>query len=98
MKKIEDCARNARMHGLNMKLMHISALNQETRKTHAERHGVLFTPEQARLFWSNRENQRNCRCSVTLVMVDEAGRTIIPEITERARAAYEMYNKRYGFN
>lgn len=60
--------------GLNIKLLHRSALLPTTRAWHASRHGHIYTiPEQA-LWWSQDANSINCHCSVIEVIVDESGK------------------------
>lgn len=79
--------------------MHLSALSPTTRKSHAERHGKLFTAQQVREFWADPTNVDGCRCSVTPVMVDDDGNPLVPSIINRTRAAYEKIRDRgYGWS
>jgi len=83
-------------YGLRVAYMHISALSPTTRKTHAERHGQLFTAAQVRSFWSVEENRVGCKCSIAEVMVDESGTPIVPSILEQAKDMYQNYKIKYG--
>ncbi|WP_156454416.1 hypothetical protein [Lampropedia cohaerens] len=83
-----------RAEGLRVKYMHLSALSPTTRKSHADRHGQLFTAAEVREFWSDPENIKGCKCSITEVMVDELGKPIVPSIQKRALKAYETMKKR----
>jgi hypothetical protein len=46
--------------GINLKQMHLSALSPTTRKTHAERHGHIYTAQAERIWWSQDGNSINC--------------------------------------
>lgn len=83
-------------YGLRVAYMHISALSPTTRKTHAARHGQLFTAAQVRNFWSIEENRTGCKCSIAEVIVDESGTPIVPAILERAQEMYQNYKIKYG--
>lgn len=72
-------------YGLKSMEMHYSALSPTTRLTHAQRHGNLYTVEQQRNWWAQGANSINCKCSTISVMVDDAGKPLVPAIVERAR-------------
>lgn len=59
--------------GIRTKLMWLSALSPTTRRTHAARHGKLYTREEVEEFYSMDGNSVNCKCSFTEVLVDEDG-------------------------
>ncbi|MBV7482517.1 phage minor head protein [Bordetella sp. BOR01] len=77
-------------YGVQSKLMHMSALSPTTRPTHAARHARLFTSEQVRDWYSQDGNAINCKCSQVEVLVDDAGKPLVPAIQERARRNYEV--------
>lgn len=54
--------------GLEIKVMHQSALVESTRITHAQRHGKLYTPEAQEQWWSIGSNRINCLCSVVEIL------------------------------
>ncbi|MEQ4618462.1 MAG: hypothetical protein ABN482_10475 [Corticimicrobacter sp.] len=74
--------------------MHLSALSPTTRKSHAERHGKLFTAQEVREFWSDPTNVDGCKCTVTAMMVDDDGKPLVPSIVKQARDAYEKMRTR----
>lgn len=80
--------------GLKTKLMHFSALSPTTRRSHAVRHGRLYTDEQVREWYSQDGNGINCKCSQTAVLVDDDGKPLNPAVVERARATYQKLKAR----
>lgn len=91
MRRIDEVERNLGKYGHRYRFMHVSALSPTTRRAHAERHGQLFTGEQLRIFWSDEENRKGCKCSFVEVMLDEEGQPIVRSIVDRARAMYSKY-------
>lgn len=80
-------------YGLNMKYMHISALSPTTRRTHAARHGNLYTVEQARDWAASGANSINCKCGGVEVMVDNSGEPIVAAIVDRAHEMRKKYEE-----
>ena len=80
--------------GLKSKEMHLSALSQTTRPSHAARHGKLFTVDEERDFWSRDGNSINCLCSTATVLVDESGKPLSSAAVDRARAVKQKMEKR----
>lgn len=80
-------------YGLKMMQMHLSALSPTTRRSHAARHGNLYTVEQARDWFASGANSINCKCSSTEVLVDNNGEPIVGFITERAQAMRRKYEE-----
>lgn len=93
MKKFEDHTL-AERHGIKQLYMHLSALSPVTRRSHAVRHGQLFTADEVRAFWADPANIDGCCCSVTAVLVDDEGKPIVPGIQQRARDTYERMKAR----
>jgi len=63
--------------GFHTKLMHISALIPErTRRTHALRHGKLYTRQEVEEWYSINGNAINCLCTQITVIVDSKGEVI----------------------
>lgn len=78
--------------GLDVKQMHVSALIPTTRKTHAFRHGKLYTLEDQREWWATGSNKINCLCStVEVVLVD--GKPTQEKLIERQRKRGEAFFK-----
>lgn len=78
-------------YGLKFLQMHLSALSPTTRRSHALRHGKLFTTEQVRDWYAQDANGINCKCSQTQVLVDNEGKPLVPGTVDRARAAAAKY-------
>lgn len=60
--------------GLNIKVLHRSALLPTTRAWHAARHGKIYTIQEQAIWWSQDANSINCHCSVSEVIVDADGK------------------------
>lgn len=88
MQKLDDSEASAEQYGLNCLYMHLSALSPSTRKSHADRHGKLYTAAEMREFWSDPANVEGCQCGVVVVRVDAEGKPTVPLIVERAKEAY----------
>lgn len=63
----------ARQIGLNVGVMHLSALLATTRRWHAKRHGWVGTEQEEEAWFDEKNNRINCRCSVLAVVLDENG-------------------------
>ena len=48
-----------------MGILWFSALTPTSRDSHAERHGVIYTTDEVRSFYSKDENSKNCLCSLS---------------------------------
>ena len=62
--------------GIPTGVLHISALLSNTRASHADRHGNVYTPEQQNAWWSRNRNRINCQCSVRTVLLDADGMVV----------------------
>lgn len=49
-------------------VMHLSALAENTRPTHAARHGHVYTPDEQQEWWDTGSNRINCQCSITDIL------------------------------
>jgi len=78
------------------KLMHLSALSPTTRRSHAERHGKLYTAEEVIEFWNDPANRVGCKCTVISILVDSKGNPIVEKLVPRAMTTYEKMKKKYG--
>lgn len=72
-------------YGIMLKQMHFSALSPTTRISHAQRHGLLYTTDQVRDWYSQDGNSINCKCVQIETLVDSSGNPVVPAIAERAR-------------
>ena len=76
--------------GLQIMQMHVSALVDNTRPTHAARHGKLYTLEEQREWWSEGSNRIQCLCStVEVVMVN--GKPTQQKLIDRQRKRGELF-------
>jgi len=89
MRRLDQEELSAKKFGSKQLYMHLSALSPTTRKSHAERHGKLFTAKQVREFWSDPSNIEGCKCGVVVVLVDDLGKPIVPQLLDRARETYK---------
>jgi SPP1 gp7 family putative phage head morphogenesis protein len=80
-----DEARGAEELGIKLSLMWLSALSPTTRKSHADKHGNLYSVEYARVFYSEDANAINCKCSQVEVLVDKDGKPATPDIVNRQK-------------
>ena len=81
--------------GLEVKVMHISALIDTTRRNHADRHGKLYTLEEQREWWATGSNEINCLCS-TAEVVFINGKPTQEKLIDRQRKRGELYFKQNG--
>lgn len=59
---------------LDIRVVHTSALLPErTRKTHAARHGLIFTIEEQEAWWAENGNKINCFCVAVEIIVKSDG-------------------------
>ena len=99
MARLDESVASNNKYGLKVLYMHLSALSPTTRKSHAERHGKLFTEEQIRSFWANPSDIEGCKCSFTVITLDSSGSPLNSSIEKRARATYEkMKQSGYGWS
>ena len=84
--------------GLNIKLMHFSALSPTTRQTHALRHAHLYTVDQVREWYATGANAINCKCSQVEILVDEEGNAINSNVIEMAKKEFNSQWKKMKVN
>lgn len=72
--------------GLNAQLLHFSALKETTRKTHAARHGKIFTVENVRAWYEQDGNIYNCYCKQSVVIVNDDGSVDIEPLLKDLKA------------
>lgn len=76
--------------GLEVKVMHVSALVENTRPSHAARHGKIYTLEDEREWQNEGSNLINCICS-TVEVVFINGEPTQKKLIERQRKRGEMF-------
>lgn len=76
--------------GIDLQVMHVSALVPNTRKAHAQRHGKLFTPEQQQAWWADGANRVNCLCTTIEVMFIN-GKMLQQDLIKKIRDRGDAY-------
>ncbi|WP_176700906.1 phage minor head protein [Gilliamella sp. Fer4-1] len=59
--------------GLKTGLLHMSALKPNSRSTHVDRHGKVYTVEQVADWYEENGNRFNCYCAQVTVLLNEKG-------------------------
>jgi SPP1 gp7 family putative phage head morphogenesis protein len=81
----EDADANQRL-GIRTRLLWFSALSPTTRPWHASRHGLTYTQEEVREFYSESANSISCKCSMASIAVDDNGDPLNKKFVEEVRA------------
>lgn len=76
--------------GLEVRVMHVSALVENTRHSHAARHGKIYTLEDEREWQNEGSNLINCLCS-TVEVVFVNGEPTQKKLIERQRKRGEAF-------
>ncbi|MGB2063584.1 MAG: phage minor head protein [Marinomonas gallaica] len=79
--------------GIKTKMIWFSALKPTTRKSHARKHGHLFTRDEISSFYSRDGNAINCFCSQQSVVLDEEGNPDNPEFVNRIKKVGDEFFK-----
>lgn len=75
--KLRATKQAGEISGLKPLVRHISALlPKRTRKHHAARHYLVYTPEQQESWWDEDANRINCLCTTRTVIIDNQGNYI----------------------
>jgi hypothetical protein len=80
---MDESQRASESLGLATKLLWVSALMSTTRRSHADRHGNLYTRAEVADFYSKNGNSINCRCSQVPTVVDENGNAFMTKVMEK---------------
>lgn len=91
-----DVARNM---GINLGVMHLSALKSNTRRWHASRHGWVGTEQEEKEWFDRDSNKINCQCGTIAVVLDENGKPRSEKFldkVENQRALYEQKEAEKG--
>jgi hypothetical protein len=83
-------------YGINIALMQISALSPTTRIWHAQRHGLVYTPEQQEEWWSSNGNRISCLCSVSEVLLDDDGKPLNKKLQDKRLKQKKEYLETKG--
>lgn len=93
---MDESQRASESLGLVTKLLWVSALMATTRKTHGEKHSEILTREQVADFYSKNGNSINCRCSQSVVVVDEKGDAYAKRILDKMKKQEAAWVARGG--
>lgn len=93
---MDESQRASESLGLVTKLLWVSALLSTTRRSHADRHGRLFTRAEVAEFYSKNGNAINCFCSQTPVVVDENGNAFMTKIISKMEAQERRWMQSQG--
>lgn len=78
---------DARSIGVNVGVMHLSALSPTTRISHAQRHGWIGTPAEERAWYQIGGNRFSCKCSPSEILLNDDGTPAFPDVVKRTQAA-----------
>lgn len=81
--------------GIEVRVMHVSALSQGTRASHADRHGQVCTPEEQEDWWNDGANRINCLCS-TVEVLYRNGQPVQQDLIERQQKRGKAFFKKAG--
>lgn len=74
--------------GINLGVMHLSALSPTSRVDHVERHGWVGTVAEEREWYAAKPGRRNnCKCSPSEMLLDDNNMPMFEDVVERTRAA-----------
>lgn len=88
---MDESAQATRQFELKMKMLWVSALMATTRKSHAERHGNLYTIKEVQDFYSVQGNSINCRCSQVSTVVNEKGEALAKNLIAKMQKQEEAW-------
>jgi len=88
---MDESAQAARQFELKMKMLWVSALMATTRKSHAERHGQLYTTKEVQDFYSVQGNSINCRCATVPSVVNEKGEALAKNLIAKMQKQEEAW-------
>lgn len=83
--------KQAQKLGLNLGRLWLSALLPTTRRTHAAKHGKVFTQAEVDDFYARDGNTINCRCSQSSIVLDENGEPRSKKIIQQTAEQREKY-------
>lgn len=79
---------DAQSIGVNVGVMHLSALSPTTRVDHAQRHGWVGTAAEERAWYAAQPGRRNnCKCSPSEMLLNDDGTPMFPDVVKRTQAA-----------
>ncbi len=76
--------------GIETGMLWFSALSATTRRTHARRHGHVYSRQENEDFYSRDYNQVNCRCSANSIVLQD-GKPLDPAFVKRLQAQGKLF-------
>lgn len=87
---------SAQSIGVNVGVMHLSALSPTSRVDHIERHGWIGTVQQERDWYAAKNGRRNnCKCSPSEMLLTDDGEPMFEDVVERTRKARDEWEERH---
>lgn len=77
--------------GIKTKLVWLSALSPTTRLNHALRHGLMYSVQEVREFYSKNGESINCKCAQTEMLVNDEGEAMTPRLILKLKKQKEEY-------
>ena len=75
-----------------MMMLWVSALIPgRTRKSHAERHGLLYTQKEVNDFYAVNGNAIHCLCSIVSTVVNEKGEALAKNLIAKMKKQEESF-------
>jgi len=93
---MDESQRASESLGLVTKLLWVSALMATTRRSHADRHGNLYTRAEVTEFYSKNGNAISCRCSQVPTVVDENGEAFVKKVISKMEAQESRWMQSQG--
>jgi len=91
---MDESLRASESLGLESRMLWVSALMKTTRKTHAEKHSDILTRSQVTEFYSKNSNSINCRCSQSIILVDERGDAYAKAVIKKMKDQETRWSER----
>ena len=88
---------DAQTLGINVGVMHLSALSPTSREDHVARHGWVGTVQQEREWYAAKSGRRiNCKCSPSEMLLNDDGSPMFPDVVKRTKEAREEWEESEG--
>lgn len=99
MAESDELNKNLAEDDYSIRQMHVSALTDTTRTSHAERHGTIHTSIEQRKWWDSGSQRLNCYCSVIDVLINlKTGESPQQPLIDRTRKRGKEYFKIHGLS
>lgn len=82
---------DANKMGISTGLLWFSALSATTRRTHARRHGHIYTRQEVEDFYGRDGNEIHCKCNQSSIALQPDGQPYDPEFVKRLQGKGKIY-------